>query len=130
MVVGVSRLVLALPPGTSSLKAKRSVVRRIVERVKSRFHAAIAEVADMDDHRRAVIGVAVVSNDARHATSMMDTIVSFVAGATEAQVIDRGTELAHYGAGLGGDARMLGAAIDRLDGVAAWSDEDGDDDEL
>lgn len=109
MVVGVCRIVLALP-GVDSLKGKRSIVRRIVDRVRNKFNAAVAEVAEMDSHRRAVLGVAVVSNDARHANSMIDTIVSFVSGATEALVIDRSMELVHveehFGAGLD-------AAVDR-----------------
>ena len=117
MVVGVCRIVLALP-GVDSLKGKRSIVRRIVDRVRNKFNAAVAEVAEMDSHRRAVLGVAVVSNDARHANSMIDTIVSFVSGATEALVIDRSMELVHvqehFGAGLD-------AAVDRS--------YDGDDEE-
>jgi uncharacterized protein YlxP (DUF503 family) len=109
MVVGVCRLVLALP-GVDSLKGKRSIVRRIVDRARNKFNVAIAEVADMDAHRRAVLGFAVVSNDTRHVSSMVDTIVSFVAGATEALVIDRAMEIVHledhFGSGLD-------AAVDR-----------------
>lgn len=96
MVVGTVRLVLTIP-GASSLKAKRKVVRRILDRVRHRFNVAIAEVADMDEHRRAVLGLAVVSNESRHAQSMLDTLVSFVATASEAQLIDRQAELVHIG---------------------------------
>jgi uncharacterized protein len=94
MVVGVCRVTFALP-GIASLKGKRSIVRRIVDRTRSKFNAAVAEVAEMDAHRRAVIGVSVVSNDARHANSMLDHISSFMASLTEATMVDRSLEILH-----------------------------------
>jgi uncharacterized protein YlxP (DUF503 family) len=100
MVVGVCRITLALP-GNDSLKGKRSVVRGILERARNRFHVAAAEVADMDVHRRAVLGFAVVSNESAHAQSIIDKLVSFVDGASEALVVDRATELLHLGEELG-----------------------------
>jgi uncharacterized protein len=94
MVVGVSRVTFSLP-GNASLKGKRSIVRRIVDRTRAKFNAAVSEVADLDAHRRAVIGVAVVSNDGRHANSMLDHISSFMASLTEAVVVDRTLEIIH-----------------------------------
>jgi uncharacterized protein YlxP (DUF503 family) len=43
-----------------SLKAKRSVIGRIKERVRVRFHAAVAEVATQDLWQRGTLGVALV----------------------------------------------------------------------
>lgn len=100
MLVGICRLVLSLP-GNDSLKGKRSVVRRIVERARSRFNVAMAEVGHLDAHKLASLGFAVVSNDARHAQSMLDTIVSFVAGATSALIVDRQVEVVTFGEHFG-----------------------------
>jgi uncharacterized protein YlxP (DUF503 family) len=97
MVVGVCRIVLGLP-GNDSLKGKRRVLRRIVDRTKNQFNAAIAEVGALDVHRRAELGVAVVSNDGSHANSMLDTITGFIASLTEAFVLERSLELVHVGA--------------------------------
>jgi uncharacterized protein YlxP (DUF503 family) len=94
MVVGVSRVTFSLP-GNASLKGKRSIVRRIVDRTRAKFNAAVGEVAEMDVHRRAVIGVSVVSNDGRHANSMLDHICSFMSGLTEAVMLERTLELIH-----------------------------------
>jgi uncharacterized protein YlxP (DUF503 family) len=94
MVVGVCRLAFSLP-GNASLKGKRSVVRRIVDRTRAKFNVAVAEVDELDSHRRAVIGVAVVSNDSRHANSMLDHISSFMAGISEAVMIERTLEIVH-----------------------------------
>lgn len=88
-------------PGNDSLKGKRKVVRRVLDRTRHRFNAAAAEVDDLDEHRRAVLGFAVVSNDARHANSMIDKVLDFVTTASEAVVVDRQTELVHVGDGLG-----------------------------
>jgi uncharacterized protein YlxP (DUF503 family) len=94
MVVGVCRVAFSLP-GNASLKGKRSVVRRIVDRTRAKFNVAVAEVADLDAHRRAVIGFSVVSNDTRHANSMLDHISVFMSGLTEAVVIERTLEIMH-----------------------------------
>jgi uncharacterized protein len=96
VVVGVCRIALRIA-GNDSLKGKRRVVRRIVDRTRNQFNVAVAEVADMDEHRRASIGFAVVSNDSRHANAMLDNVVSFVAGLTEAEIVDRSMELIHVG---------------------------------
>ena len=119
MVVGIARIVLSLP-GNDSLKGKRSVVKSILERARTRFHVAAAEVDDMDAHRRATLGFAVVSNDSRHARSLLDKLVGFVASASEAQVIDQSSSVEHYelGAGLGMDSE-----------ADSWEDDDGDDEE-
>jgi hypothetical protein len=96
VVVGVCRITFSIP-GNDSLKGKRRVVRRIVDRTRNHFNAAVAEVGALDHHRQALIGFAVVSNDSRHANSMLDKIGSFVSGLTEAVVIGRDVELLHVG---------------------------------
>jgi uncharacterized protein YlxP (DUF503 family) len=112
MVVGVCSVTFSLP-GNASLKGKRSIVRRIVDRTQAKFNAAVAEVADMDAHRRAVIGVAVVSNDARHVNSMLDRISAFMTSLTEAVATDRSLEILH----IEGDPAPLPTAL----GGAAWA---------
>lgn len=59
MVVGSLRLEIHIP-AANSLKAKRSVVNHVKERVRSRFNAAVAEVGNQDLWQRATLGVAVV----------------------------------------------------------------------
>ena len=125
MIVGTAQVVFAIP-SASSLKDKRSVVRRVMERARARFNAAVAEVGDQDVHRRAVLGVAVVSNDARHATSMLDTILAAMAASTDAQMVSRKTSLLHVGEhDFGGSDRTEPAAdAIRLPGeVDPWDDE-------
>jgi len=119
MVVGICRVVLSLP-WNDSLKGKRSVVKSILERARGRFHVAAAEVEDLDNHRRATLGFSVVSNDVRHAQSVLDKLVGFVSGATQAEVIDQSRTIEHY------DLGPTGSGGGHWD-PSGWDDEDDGD---
>ena len=96
MVVGVCQISLSLP-GVTSLKAKRSIVRKVLDRTANRFNVSVAEVGQQDAHRQAMLGFAVVSGDRRHANSMLDSIASFVESSADAVVLNRSTELVSLG---------------------------------
>lgn len=71
-----------------SLKQKRSVIRPIVAEVQKRFPAvAVAETGDNDLHRRAEIGVAVVSASAANCTHVLDACERLVAGRPEIELL-------------------------------------------
>ena len=77
MIVGVMTAQLSLH-GIASLKEKRSIVKSLIGRLKSRFNISIAEVDHQDSKTIAVIGVAVVSNDARFIDQQLDAIIGFM----------------------------------------------------
>ncbi|MEK7993625.1 MAG: DUF503 domain-containing protein [Planctomycetota bacterium] len=77
MIVGVMTAQLSLQ-GITSLKGKRSIVKSLIGRLKSRFNISIAEVDHQDSKSIAVIGMAVVSNDSRFIDQQFDAIVSFM----------------------------------------------------
>ena len=129
MVVGLLEIVLAIPQA-GSLKDKRRVVRRVLDRTRAKFNVAAAEVASLDAHRRATLGFAVVSNDARHANSMIDTIASFVAGASEALVVSRRMKIERredVGDDDGADLLGPGDGPAWADDEATTADTDADD---
>ncbi|MFI9588131.1 DUF503 domain-containing protein [Streptomyces sp. NPDC052236] len=70
-----------------SLKEKRSVVRPIVAELQRKYAVSVAEVADQDLHRRARIGVAVVSGDTVHLTDVLDRCERMVAGRPEVELL-------------------------------------------
>ena len=70
-----------------SLKEKRSVVRPIVAELHRKFAVSVAEVDHMDLHRRAVIGLAVVSGDTGHLTDVLDRCERLVAGRPEVELL-------------------------------------------
>lgn len=79
MIVGCMQLTLTLPENTS-LKGKRSVVKRVVERVHHKFRVAVAEVATQDDHQCATIGIVCVSNSATQCETALQHVLRFIEG--------------------------------------------------
>lgn len=87
MYVGVLTLDLLLGD-VRSLKQKRSVVRPVIAEVRRHFPAvAVAETGGNDLHRRAEIGVAVVSGTAANCTQVLDQCERLVAGRPEIELL-------------------------------------------
>ena len=70
-----------------SLKEKRAVVRPVVAELRRKFEVAAAEAGDLDLHRRALIGVAVVAPDAAHCTEVLDACERLVAARPEIELL-------------------------------------------
>ena len=70
-VVAVQTWQLSLP-GCASLKEKRSVVRSLKDRLRSRFSLSVAETGDQDALTRAELSAALVSSDRRFAETVLD----------------------------------------------------------
>jgi len=77
MVIGVCKLDLRIPEN-HSLKEKRHVLRKLIDRVRARFNVAISEVGDNDLWQRAQMGFCTVGNDRRHINSSLDKVVYFI----------------------------------------------------
>jgi uncharacterized protein YlxP (DUF503 family) len=61
-----------------SLKDKRSIVKSVIERVRTKFHVSIAEVNYLDSWQRAGIGIACVSNERKQAEKQLEHIIRFI----------------------------------------------------
>jgi len=71
-----------------SLKQKRSVIRPIIADVHRRFPGvAVGETGHLDLHRRAEIGIAVVSSTAANAVQVLEACERFVAGRPEIEML-------------------------------------------
>lgn len=70
-----------------SLKQKRAVIRPLVAELRRKFTVAVAETGEADLHRRAGVGVAAVSADARHALEVIDAVERFVAERPELELL-------------------------------------------
>ncbi len=71
MVVASQTWQLSLP-GCASLKEKRSVVRSLKDRLRTRFQLSVAETGLQDVHARAELSVALVATDRRFAETVLD----------------------------------------------------------
>ncbi len=77
MIIGVMTAHLSLQ-GVTSLKGKRSIVKSVIGRLKSRFNISIAEVDHQDSKSSAIIAIAIVTNDAQFIDRQFDAIIGFM----------------------------------------------------
>ena len=87
MHVAALRMALHVPSSTS-LKAKRSVVKHLVETSRRRFGVSACEVDDHDVWQSAVLGFAVVAPSAGHAALLLDRAERFVWSHPDVEVVE------------------------------------------
>ena len=80
-------------PDVGSLKGKRHVLKGLKERVRARYEVAVAELDHHDLWQRATLGLACISNDARHAGAVVSKAMDFIEEHVEGQVIDSAMEI-------------------------------------
>jgi hypothetical protein len=71
-----------------SLKEKRSTIRPVVAEIQRRFAVSVAETGYHDLYRRAEIGVAVVSGEARQCRDVLDAVERLLASRPEIEILD------------------------------------------
>jgi uncharacterized protein YlxP (DUF503 family) len=74
-------------PQPRSLKAKRAVVKPVVEGCRRRFGVSVAEVGHQDRWQRAEIGVAAVASSHTQLVELLDAVERFVWSFPELDVI-------------------------------------------
>ncbi len=74
-------------PLSGSLKAKRAVVKHILESAKSRFGVAAAEVGYLEQWQRSELGFAAVAGTAGHVGEVLDAVERFVWSHPEVEVL-------------------------------------------
>ncbi len=77
MQIGTLVLTLQLAEG-NSLKDKRQVIKSLVETTRRKFNVSVAEIAELNSWRRAVIGIAVVSNKRTYCNQVLDKVLDYV----------------------------------------------------
>ena len=93
MHIGVARLKLHLPEA-NSLKSKRGISRSLTSRIHNQFKVAVAEAEDNDLWQRLTLVVCCVSNDAAHATQVLDSVVGYVEDSRrDLELLDYDTEI-------------------------------------
>jgi len=92
MVVGTLKIEFRIRDN-HSLKGKRKIVRSMVDRVKHRFNASIAEVGSNDNWQRIELGISTTGNDRRHIESTLDNILSFLESLYLAEIVNTDSEI-------------------------------------
>ncbi|ORV42398.1 DUF503 domain-containing protein [Mycobacterium conspicuum] len=73
--------------GVRSLKHKRSVIRPVIAELQRKFSVSAAETGSHDLHRRAGIGVTLVSSDRSHVVDVLDAAERLVAARPEFELL-------------------------------------------
>ncbi len=92
MYVGIVQVELRLHSPTN-LKERRRIVNALKDRIRHRFEAAVAEVGPVEGYGEATLGIAVVSNEARHARQRAQAILDFLEKARDAEIVDQLVEV-------------------------------------
>jgi uncharacterized protein YlxP (DUF503 family) len=92
MTIGVLQLEIGIPDAMS-LKDKRRVVKSLKDRIAYGHNVSIAEVGALDEHRRSIIAIAMVSNNARYVESQLSKLVDFVRLNAQSSLMDFQIEL-------------------------------------
>ena len=92
MTIGVLQLEISVGDAMS-LKDKRRVVKSLKDRIARGHNVSIAEVGALDEHRRAILALAMVSNDPRYVESALSKLVDFVRSVRQVDLIDYQIEL-------------------------------------
>lgn len=87
MTVGVLQLELSIGDAMS-LKDKRRVVKSLKDRIAHGHNVSIAEVGALDEHRRSILGLAMVSNDHGYVEGALSKLVDFVKTVPSVNLID------------------------------------------
>lgn len=95
MIYGVLRVEIRLN-STYSLKDKRSILRKQIERVRNAFHVSIHEVGDHDLLGNATVGVAVAGSDAVQVENVIQSILRMIEENPEMEVYDSVILVEHF----------------------------------
>jgi len=96
VIVAVVRLSIYIQH-SHSLKEKRAVIRKLVDRIQARFKLHVAEVGGQDTWQRAQLGFAVVGSDGQVVESIADEVVRSVESSVDGQVVSVDREVLRYG---------------------------------
>lgn len=70
-----------------SLKQKRSLIRPVIAELQRRFAVSAAETGSQQLHRRAGVGLALVSGDRTHVVDVLDAAERLVAARPEMELL-------------------------------------------
>jgi uncharacterized protein YlxP (DUF503 family) len=87
MIVGTATVEIFVPH-SGSLKSKRSVVKRVQERIRRKFNVSISEIGYLDKWQRSLLGVAIVSNETRFADQVLAKVVREMEAEGTFEIID------------------------------------------
>jgi len=92
MTIGALQIELTVIDAMS-LKDKRRVIKSIKDRIAHAHNVSIAEVGALDEHRRSILGIAMVGSDGRYIEGALSKLVDFIRATPQVSLLDYRIEL-------------------------------------
>ena len=92
MKIGVLQIEISVTDAMS-LKDKRRVVKSIKDRIANGHNVSIAEIGALDEHRRSILGMAMVGNDGRYVEGALSKLVDFIRAVPQVSLLDYQIEM-------------------------------------
>lgn len=92
MVIGVLELSFSIPDSTS-LKAKRQVLRSIKDRLRNEFNISLAEIDHHDKWQRSSFAIVNVGAENRFVDSQLSSVVNFLKEQRSIEILDYSIEV-------------------------------------
>jgi hypothetical protein len=90
--IGVLQIEISVTDAMS-LKDKRRVVKSIKDRIANGNNVSIAEIGALDEHRRSILGMAMVGNDGRYVEGALSKLVDFIRAVPQVSLLDYQIEM-------------------------------------
>ncbi len=96
MVVGIARIELFFPY-PNSLKAKRQILRSLIQKIESNFKKiSLAEVGNHDLWQSAVIGISVVGSEQKIVDQKLTKIINFIEKNGDLEIVNITLDFINY----------------------------------
>lgn len=92
MVIGVLELDMRLF-SPNSLKDKRSLIKRLISRIRNNFNVSVSEIGYQDLWQRTLVGVAFITGEKSFAQRVLSKIMKFVEKERDVSLIDSKMEV-------------------------------------
>jgi uncharacterized protein len=92
MIVGVSRIEIFFPEA-HSLKDKRQMMKKIIDKTRTKFNVSMVEIADSNLWQKGRIGFAVMGVKKDHVLAAIENIEQYIESLYTGEVIDNWTEV-------------------------------------
>ncbi len=92
MVVGVSRIEIFFPEA-HSLKDKRQMLKKIVDKTRAKFNVSMIEITDSNLWQKGHIGFSIIGINKDHVHAAIDSVQEYVESLYAGEVIDCWTEI-------------------------------------
>ncbi len=86
MIIGICRIEIFLP-NLQSLKEKRRVLKRLIQKLRQKYNISIAEIENQDKWQRTTLAVVCVSTSSRFVNKVIDQILNEVEKFNEGHII-------------------------------------------